>query len=108
MCLVSNATNTRKSYKYAFDTWTKWCVSHSIQSLPASYFHVALYFVDLSETVKYSSKINEVFYVISWMHKLSGCTDPCKSDLVMAAKEGALRAIGHSVFKKEPFTVEIC
>lgn len=41
------------------------------------------------------------------MHKLSGCTDPCISDLVMAAKEGALRTIGHSVSKKEPFTVDM-
>ena len=49
VCLASKATNTRKSYKYVFDTWTKWYVSHSIQSLPASDFHEALYFVQLSE-----------------------------------------------------------
>ena len=107
MCLAAKAINTRKSYKYAFDTWTKWCVSHSLQSLPASDFHVALYFVHLSETAKSSSKINEVFYAISWIHKLSGCADPCKSDLVMAAKEGALRTIGHSVSKKEPITIDM-
>ena len=64
MCLASKATNTGKSYKYAFDTWTTWCVSHSIRSLSASDCHVALYFVHLSETAKSSSKINEVCYVI--------------------------------------------
>jgi hypothetical protein len=66
----------------------------------------ALYFVQVSETAKSSSKINEVFYAISWKYDLSGCADPCISDLVMATKEDALRTIGHSVSKKEPFTVD--
>ena len=48
-------------------------------------------------------------YVMSlwWMHKQSGCAYPCKSDLSMAAKEDALRTIGHSVSTKEPFTVDM-
>ena len=103
-CLASRADNTRKNYKFAFNAWKKWCVFNSVSALPASDIHVSLYLIHLTESCKSSSKINEAFYAISWIHKLAGCKDPCESDLVVQVKEGATRIIGHSVTKKEPIT----
>ncbi|XP_071140495.1 integrase/recombinase xerD homolog [Mytilus edulis] len=106
-CLSSRSENTTKNYKYAFEAWTKWCVFNGICYLPGSDTHVSLYLIDLTETAKSHSKINEMFYAISWAHRLAGLPDPCKSDLVLSVKEGALRLIGHTVNKKEPITPEI-
>lgn len=108
-CLSARADNTTRSYKYAFDSWTKWCVSNNISYLPGSDYHVALYLIDVTEndSSKSDSKINNIFYAISWAHRLAGLPDPCQTDLVNFVKEGALRKIGHSLNKKEPISPQI-
>lgn len=106
-CLSSRSDNTTKTYKYAFDAWTKWCVFNNICSLPGSDIHVSLYLIENAEYAHSDSKINNIFYAISWAHKLAGLPDPCKSNLVISVREGALRLIGHSLSKKEPITPDI-
>ena len=78
MCLNSRADSTRRCYKIAFEKWCKWCVS---VKLPVS-------------------SINEVFYSISWAHKLAGVYNPCTSDFVLSVKEGVIRTVGHTIHKK--------
>jgi hypothetical protein len=53
------------------------------------------------------SSINEVFYSISWAHKLAGVYNPCTSEFVLSVKEGVIRTVGHTIQKKEPITQEI-
>lgn len=108
-CLKSRADNTKKKYGHAFDNFCKWCNSfNNVNPLPASDFHVSLYFIYLTETSKSVSKIDEAFYAISWIHKLSGFPDPCKSFLCQSVKDGANRSIGHYVVnKKEPITPDM-
>ena len=85
----------------------KWANTHSVTSLPASHFHVALHLINLSESANSVSKIDEAFYALSWAHKLAGVPDPCKNDLVVSVREGAHRKIGHLIVKKEPITPDI-
>lgn len=107
-CLASRASNTQRQYRYAFNTFSKWCLSNNIPvTLPASDISVSAYLIHLTNLGKSSSSINEAFYAISWAHKLAGVENPCQSDLVVTIKEGSLRSVGHHVVKKEPITPDI-
>ena len=108
-CMKSRADNTRKKYGHAFDNFCKWCYSfNNVNPLPASDYYVSLYLIHLSETYKSVSKIDEAFYAISWVHKISGFVDPCHSFLCQSVKDGAHRTIGHCIVnKKEPITPEM-
>ena len=86
MCLNSRADSTRRCYKNAFEKWCKWCVSVKLPSFPATEFHVSLYLIHLSDLRKSVSSINEVFYSISWAHKLAGVYNPCTSEFVLSVK----------------------
>jgi hypothetical protein len=66
-----------------------------------------LYLIRLSDLRKSLSSINEVFYSISWAHKLAGVCNPCTSYFVLSVKEGAVRTVCHTIHKKEPITPEI-
>jgi hypothetical protein len=44
----------------------------------------------LSDLRKSVSSINEVFYSISWAHKLAGVYNPCTSEFVLSVKEGVI------------------
>lgn len=106
-CLASRAENTQKQYKGAFNAFCKWSLSLNIrQTLPFSDTQVSAYLIHLCNLGKSISTINEAYYAISWAHKLAGVEDPCKSDLVITVKEGALRTVGHITVKKEPITPE--
>ena len=107
MCLRSKADNTRKQYSAAFNRFCKWCSDYNISSLPASDFHISMYLVNLSDTCKSVTTIDEAFYAISWAHELSGYLNPCSSNLARLTREGCHRSIGHrSNNKKEPISLE--
>ena len=107
-CLASRAKNTQQQYRYAFNSFCKWCTVNSIvNTLPASEAAVSAYLIHLTNIGKSSSTINEAFYAIKWAHKLAGVINPCDSELVITVKEGSLRSVGHSTVKKEPITPEI-
>jgi hypothetical protein len=46
----------------------------------------------LSDLRKSVSSINEVFYSISWAHKLAGVYNPCTSEFVLSVKEGVIES----------------
>lgn len=105
-CLNSKAKNTYKQYRYAFNSFCRWCKSFtpSVCCMPASETDVSLYLVHLAQTSQSSSKIQTHVHAISWAHSLAGYTDPCGSSLVQSVKEGALRDTGRPVVKKEPIS----
>ena len=105
--LKSRAPNTVNKYKYGYEKFCKWCKQFNINSLPANDFDVALYFVSLLQNGCSYSIIEDAFYSIHWVHEISNNLNPCKSSLVVNAKEGALRSVGRTVTKKEPITPEI-
>ena len=107
-CLASRSDNTVRQYKYAFNSFCKWCLSLNItQILPSLDIYMSMYLIHLTTIGKSVSTINEAYYSISWAHRLAGVKDPCKSDLVITVKEGAHRSIGHLTVKKEPITPAI-
>ena len=107
-CLASRSDNTVRQYKYAFNSFCKWCLSHNItQTLPSLDIYVSMYLIHLTNIGKSVSTINEAYYSISWAHRLAGDRHPCKSDLVFTVKEGVPRSIGYLTVKKEPITPEI-
>lgn len=104
-CLASRAKNTQRQYRYAFNSFCKWCKSKNItETLPASEVTVSVYLIHLTNIGKSTSSLNEAFYAISWAHKLAGVLNPCRMDLVNSVKEGSLRSVGHNIVKKEPIT----
>jgi len=66
-----------------------------------------MYLIHLTNKGKSANTLNEAYYAISWTHKLAGVVDPCKSDLVISVKEGALRSIGRFTIRKEHITPDI-
>nr|XP_034331422.1 integrase/recombinase xerD homolog [Crassostrea gigas] len=107
-CITSKADNTAKQYRYAFNTFCKWCNSFNplITPLPASETNVALYIIHLAKQYKSLGKIHSAAHAISWAHSLAGYVDPCDSILVKNIKEGAIRETSKPVTKKEPITPE--
>jgi site-specific recombinase XerD len=107
-CLASRSNNTVRQYKYAINSFCKWCLSLNItQTLTSLVIYAPMYLIHLTNIGKSVSTINEAYYNISWPHRLAGVKDPCKSDLVITVKEGAHRSIGHLTVKNEPITPEI-
>lgn len=107
-CLASRSDNTVRQYKYAFNSFCKWCLSHKItQTLPSFDIYVSMYLIHLTNIGKSVSTINETYYSISWAHRLAGDKNLCNSDLVITVKERAHRSIGHLTVKKEPITSAI-
>lgn len=102
---TSKADNTAKQYRYAFNTFCKWCNSFNpvITPLPASETNFALYIIHLAKQYKSSGKIYSAAHAISWAHSLAGYGDPCDSVLVKNIKEGAIRETSKTGTKKEPF-----
>ena len=107
-CLKSKADNTVKQYRYAFNTFCKWCKGFKthICPLPASEHYVALYIIHLARNNQRSGSIESATHAISWAHTLAGYQDPCNSSLVRSVKEGAIRETSHPVTKKEPVRPE--
>ncbi|VDI82350.1 Hypothetical predicted protein [Mytilus galloprovincialis] len=107
--LKSKAQNTVKKYNYAFRSWCKWCKNYdSVNSMPATDYHVSLYLIYLMQNECSSSKIEEVIYSIAWAHNIAGYNNPCASELVKKnVAEGAKRQLSRPCSKKEPITPEI-
>ena len=105
---MSKSENTAKNYRYAFNTFCRWCKGFKpeISSLPASDTHIALYIIHLAQDHKSSSVIHSSLQAISWAHSLAGFKDPCDSVLVKTTKEGAIRETSKPVTKKEPISPE--
>jgi site-specific recombinase XerD len=66
-CLKSKAENTRKAYRYAFNSFSKWCKTFnpSVSYLPANDFHIALYLTHLAKQFKSAAKIQEAVHAIA-------------------------------------------
>lgn len=85
-CLKSKAENTVKKYRYAFKNFSKWCKTFkpTIDHLPASDVHVALYLAYLANTFDSSSNIEEATHAIAWAHDMAGFPNPCESTKVVS------------------------
>lgn len=70
-CGKSKSESTFRKYRYAFNSWIKWCYSQSpkVQHFPASDFNVSIYLINLSKQFNSVAKVNEAFYAILGLMK---------------------------------------
>lgn len=73
---LSNARseNTRKNYMGAWDKFTKWCETESVNPLPSEPWQVALYVDYLNESGYKESTLNTAVSAIQAMHADNGST----------------------------------
>ncbi|MGP4993738.1 tyrosine-type recombinase/integrase [Glutamicibacter ardleyensis] len=73
---LSNARseNTRKNYMGAWDKFTKWCETESVNPLPSEPWQVALYVDYLNESGYKESTLNTAVSAIQAMHSDNGYT----------------------------------
>ena len=69
---------------------------------PVSPLDFALYIQYLLEQSGSSATINNAFYAMNWMHKLSGLESPTDHSTVLLIKEGAVRSCSQKCNRKEP------
>lgn len=83
-CITSKADNTAKQWRYAWNTFCKWCNSWNpvFTPLPVLETNVALFIIHFAKQYKSSGKIHSAVQDISWPHSLAGHVDPRDSDLV--------------------------
>ena len=99
------APSTRQKYEKAWNSWCKFCVSHSIVALPADPFCIALYFNNLLHSQAKRGAINDAFYGIRWGHHSAGCFSPTDHPFVKLALDGALRLTEYTGSRrKDPMT----
>ena len=97
--------NTVKTYKNAFNTWSKWCTKFCVTEMPAQPLTIALFILNLIQLDSSFPKIESVFYAIKFYHKLLGYNDPCNT-LTKNMLEAAKRICQHQVSKKKPISVQ--
>ncbi|CAC5392192.1 unnamed protein product [Mytilus coruscus] len=70
--------------------------------LPCNKLYVGLYLQHLIESPKGFNSVDTAFYSIKWAHRITGVTDPCKSELVKNIIEGVKRILLRPIKKKDP------
>lgn len=86
------------------------CSVFSFSSLPATPVTVALYLVSIiqrKDSRCCKSKLNQIFYSITWAHELNALNSPCTDVWLKLCLQGCIRKVALPVIKKEPFTISI-
>ena len=103
--LKSRADSTVKTYHNSFEQWSKWAHNHEgVQAIPADPLYVAIYLTSLIQQNNSYNKIKNIFYAISWFHKISSQDDPCKNNTVKCLLEASKRILSKPKVKKLPLT----
>src|ERR1044071_5256512 len=89
----AKAANTLAAYRSDWNDFTAWCISRSLESLPAEPATVALYITDLAERCK-PSTITRRLATISQAHQQAGHATPTSAPLVRDVLQGIKRAKG--------------
>lgn len=105
--LDARSESTDKKYYYGFMKWKRFCIEHSLLSLPASPIHIALYFVHLLDNGGTFSTVNTAFYSVKWAHEICGQLDPTSNTFVKNLLESAKRTAKNPVNKKDPVSKDI-
>ncbi|VDI69597.1 Hypothetical predicted protein [Mytilus galloprovincialis] len=105
--LDARSESTDKKYYYGFMKWKRFCIEHSLLSLPASPIHIALYFVHLLDNGGTFSTVNTAFYSVKWAHEICGQLDPTSNTFVQNLLESAKRTAKNPVNKKDPVSKDI-
>ena len=104
----SREAATQFTYIGTFNRFERWARKlHKISVLPASKESVAIYLLSLAQDRKSISTLNQVVYAISWMHRVSGFSNPTSNFMVQTILDGVRRLNAVPITKKLPITPEI-
>lgn len=108
--IASKERSTTRNYSSYFRKFVAWCSVFSFSSLPATPVTVALYLVSIIQRKDSrcgKSKLNQIFYSISWAHKLNELNNSCTDVWLKLCLQGCIRKVSLTVIKKEPITISI-
>jgi len=99
--LASKARNTLRAYRADLADFTRWCVGHGLERLPATPETVSLYINAPAQASARASTIQRRLSALSQAHKLAGHEpSPTQAPLVRVACHTAVGARGSTEHKK--------
>lgn len=100
----SKAQNTIRAYRSGWASFTSWCRSNSLESLPATPTTVALYIAAQASDHKVAT-LQQRISAISQAHQAAGHESPTRSLQVRLVLQGARRLKGTASAQKAPAVV---
>lgn len=100
----SKAQNTIRAYRSGWASFTSWCRSNSLESLPATPTTVALYIAAQASDHKVAT-LQQRISAISQAHQAAGHESPTRSLQVRLVLQGARRLKGTAPAQKAPAVV---
>ena len=108
LMLQSRQEGTVKNYVYGFNRWKKWAAQFpEVDSLPAKPKYLAMFMTEILYSSKSHAPVSNIFYSLSWAHKMAGIADPTEHEVVKRIKDSAHRMLGNGNNKKAPVTPDI-
>jgi site-specific recombinase XerD len=101
---AAHAKNTRRGYASDWRSFTAWCATRAVPSLPATAQTVALYVTDLAQTSKLAT-IRRHVAAIAFQHRENGLESPTAHDIVRRIVRGIARTIGAAQTRKSAATL---
>lgn len=99
----SASDNTRRGYASDWRQYTAWCLSHGVESLPATPETIALYIADMAGRLK-PATLGRHLAAVSKAHSAAGYESPCamRHAAVKAVWSGIRRLKGTAQVQKAP------
>jgi site-specific recombinase XerD len=102
----SQAENTMRAYKSAFNRWCLWAVANERPQLPADPSDVAVYMSHLADSGKAWATINTALAAIEFVHTQKGLSSIRTSREVITVGKGIRRTIGTAQVGAKSLSVE--
>jgi site-specific recombinase XerD len=102
----SKAKNTIKAYQSDWQSFSRWCKTRGLCSLPAEPRVVALYLSDMADHGYKASTIGRHMISIGLAHKTRGHASPTSDETVKAVWRGIRNTLGVAPQGKSPILVE--
>ena len=103
---AATAANTKRAYRAAWASFTRWCAAKGRDPLPAHPATVGLYLADHAEAIKVST-LRLRLAAISQAHRTAGHRLDTADPAIRRVMSGIARTKGVAVAKKEAVTGEI-
>ena len=104
---IANARskNTRRQYKYAFNSWVLWCNTKGLAALPAEPLSIAMYLTDRATTSS-AATLSLDRAAIAAAHKDAGYPDPTNDEGVKRVLKGLKRTAKNGRGQAKPLPIK--
>jgi site-specific recombinase XerD len=103
---ASKAANTQRAYRADWASFSRFCLEHGQESLPAAPQTVALYATALASRLK-ANTITRHLSAISQAHQLGGFLSPTREGIVRTVIAGIRRVHGTAAQAKAPLSPDL-